>query len=48
MLEDVLAYIYVQRSVKSACASAQCDKSLQSLHEETLHPWLYKMRPSLS
>ena len=35
----------VKRRLKSACASAQSDQSLYCPHEETLHPWLSKMRP---
>ena len=35
----------VQRRLRSACASAQSDQSLCCPHEETLHPWLIKMRP---
>ena len=34
-----------QRSLKSACAFAQSDQSLRCPHEETLHVWLWKMRP---
>ena len=30
---------------KSVCPSTQSDQSLLSPHEETLHPWLSKMRP---
>ena len=30
-----------QRRLKSACASAQLDKSLRCPHVETLHPWLH-------
>ena len=33
-----------QRRYKSVCTSAQPDQSLRCLHEETLHPWLSKMR----
>ena len=31
--------------LKPTCLSAQSDKSLRCPHEETLHPWLSKMRP---
>ena len=34
-----------QRRLKSAYASAQSDQSLHCPHQETLHPWLSKMRP---
>ena len=34
-----------QRRLKLACASAQSDKSLRCLHDETLHPCLSKIRP---
>ena len=34
-----------QRRLKSACASTQSDQSLCCPHEETLHPWLSKIRP---
>ena len=30
---------------KSTCASVQSDQILRCPHEETLHPWLSKMRP---
>ena len=33
-----------QRRLRSACPSAQFDQSLRCPHEETLHPWLSKMR----
>ena len=32
------------RGLKSACASTQSDWSLRCRHEETTHPWLFKMR----
>ena len=34
-----------KRRLKSACASTQSAQSLCCEHEETLHPWLSKMRP---
>ena len=34
-----------QRRLKSTCASAQSDFSLRGPHKETLHPWLFRMRP---
>ena len=33
-----------QWRLKSACAFAQSDQSLRCPHDETLHPWLSKMR----
>ena len=33
-----------QRRLKLACMSVLFDQSLQCTHEETLHPWLSKMR----
>ena len=32
--ENVPSHVYVQRRLKSACASAQCDQSLRCPHEE--------------
>ena len=32
-----------QRRLKSACACAQSDQSICCMHEDTLHPWLFKM-----
>ena len=34
-----------QRRLRSACASAQSDQSLRCAQEETLHLWVFKMRP---
>ena len=34
-----------QRRLRSACASAQSDRSLRCPHEETLHTWVAKIRP---
>ena len=42
--EKVPSYMWAQRRLKSACASAQSDQSLRCPHEETLHPYLSKMR----
>ena len=36
--------MFAQRSLKSACASAQSDQSLHCPHEENLHPWLSRLR----
>ena len=35
----------VQRRLRSDCACAQSDRSLRCPHEETLHPYISKMRP---
>ena len=43
--ENVLFDMCAQRRLKSACASAQTDKSLRCSHDQTFHPWLSKMRP---
>ena len=43
--ENVPSNICAQRRLKSACASAQSDLSLQCPHEETLYLWLSKLRP---
>ena len=43
--KNIPSDICVKRRLKSACASAQSDQSLRSPHEESLHPWLFKMRP---
>ena len=44
-LENKTSDSCAQRTFKSACASALSDQSLRYPHEETLHPWLYKMLP---
>ena len=44
-VRNVPSDIRAQRRFKSACASVQSDQSLRCPHEETLHPWLSKMRP---
>ena len=36
--------ICVRQRFNLACAFAQSDQSLRCPHEETLHPWLFKMR----
>ena len=43
--ENVSSDLCALQRFKSACASAQFDQSLFCPHEETLHPWLSKMRP---
>ena len=43
--ENVPLDIYTLVRLKLTCAFAQCDQSLHCPHEETLHPWLFKMRP---
>ena len=43
--ENVPSNMCAQRRLKSACASAQSDQSLRCPHEETLYPWLSKLRP---
>ena len=43
--ENVPLDIYTLARLKLTCAFAQCDQSLRCPHEETLHPWLFKMRP---
>ena len=37
--------MYVQRRLRSACASAQTDQNLCCQHEEPLYNWLSKMYP---
>ena len=44
MWENVPSDIKSQRRLESACSSAQSDQILCYPHEETLHPWLSKMR----
>ena len=46
MSESVSFDMCAQRWLKSACASAQSDKSLRCMHEETLYRLLSKMRPA--
>ena len=43
--ENVPSDMCAQRRLKSACASVQSDQNRRCPHEETLHPWLYKLRP---
>ena len=43
--ENLPSNICARRRLKSACPSAQSDHNLRCPHEETLHPWLSKMRP---
>ena len=43
-LENIPFDMCAQRRLKSACASAQSDQNLCCPHEETLHPWLSRMR----
>ena len=45
MLENVASYMCPLRRLKSDCVSAQSDLSLRCPHDETLQPWLSKMRP---
>ena len=42
--EKVPSHMCAQRRLRSACASAQSDQSLRCPREESLHPWLSKMR----
>ena len=46
MRENILSVMWIQRRLKSACASAQSDQNLRCLHEKkTLYLWLSKMCP---
>ena len=42
--ENIPSDMCTKRALKSACASSQSDQSLRCPHEETLHPWLSKLR----
>ena len=43
--ENVPSDICAKRRLKLACSSAQSDQNIRCPHDDTLHPWLSKMRP---